>query len=295
MMIRDGSASALRDALSGDSTVTLGEGFALAGPAGESTYARCIGSGPDAFSRVAVHSDASSKPAIELTTDRFGVYSPYYAKVGGAWPGCAASDLRLLHQIPGVSRAIAPDVAHAYLYFSHAPRPAAITPGVQSVQAGETVRIVAEPTIESTHVWRESAWRGDDEEAARRALRAKLEDAVARRLGAHREVGVLVSGGLDSSVVAALLQRLGANIRLYTLDFGKRVPGELEDARMVAAALKAPLTEVKVANASVRKHLDDAIAALDQPFGDPVTLPLYLLKQRAAQDVAILFNAFSLA
>ena len=198
--------------------------------------------------------------------------------------------MRLLHQIPGVSHVIAPDVAHAYLCFSHAPRPAAITSGVQSVQAGDTVRITAEPTVESTHVWRESLWRGGDEEGARRELRAKLEDAVARRLGGHREAGVLVSGGLDSSVVAVLLQRLGANVRLYTLDFGKRVPGELEDARMVAAALKAPLTVVKVTNASVRKHLDDAIAALDQPFGDPVTLPLYLLKQRAAQDVALLFN-----
>lgn len=296
MMIRDGwlaylgngSASVLRDALSGDMAVTIGEGFGLSGPPGESPCVRCIGTGPEAFSRVIAHPDASPRPRLELTTDRFGVYSAYYAKVGDVW--WCASDLRLLHRVPGVSRVIAPDVAHAYLCFSHVPRPAAITPGVQSVQAGDTVRIAAAPSIASTYVWRECPRFCGDEDAARLELRARLEEAVARRLGRHRDVGVLVSGGLDSSVVAAVLQRLGANVRLYTLDFGKRVLGELEDARMVAAALKAPLIVVQVKNTSVRNHLDALIEVLDQPFGDAVTLPLYLLKQQAAQDVAVLFN-----
>jgi asparagine synthase (glutamine-hydrolysing) len=109
-------------------------------------------------------------------------------------------------------------------------------------------------------------------------------------LGGERDVGVYLSGGLDSSLVAALLARAGARVHLFSLDFGPPWDGELEHAQAVAAHLGRPLHRVRARPRDVSRALQPTAAALHQPFGDPVTVPRYLLGQAAGESVSTVFN-----
>jgi asparagine synthase (glutamine-hydrolysing) len=199
---------------------------------------------------------------------------PLYALRAGERTHTAA-DPRVLRRLPDAPRGIDPAALHGYLCFSHPPEPLTLFAGVRRV--------------ETPAPWRESPDPVDEETAARR-LRALLAESVERMLGAEREVGVFLSGGLDSSIVAALLVEAGARVHLFSLDFGAPWDEELAQARALAEHLGRPLHAVRARARDVARALEPTARALHQPFGDPVTVPLYLLGQAARDRVGIVFN-----
>lgn len=242
-----------------------------------------LGDDPDAGCSVTV-TLRGGEPALLLRCDPFGLYGACYARAGETlW---FASDPRLLGgPVDAAAR-------HGYLCFSHVPTPETIFVGVSRLPAGG--RLVVERGIERVEDgagWREADGVGEGgEEAALRRLRDLLHGSVCRRLGEEREVGVFLSGGLDSSLIAALLARAGARVRCFTLDFGPPFDAELFCARAVADSLGLPLHIVSCRPADVRAVLDATAAALHEPFGDAVTAPLYLLGKAAARHVRVVFN-----
>ncbi len=229
---------------------------------------------PEAASRWTTSASSSGPPAAPAEApDPFGV-RPLYALRTGERTHTAA-DPRTLRRIPGAPRGMDPAALHGYLCFSHAPEPLTLFPGIRR--------------IESPAPWRESPEPADEESAARR-LRELLGDSVERMLGTEREVGVFLSGGLDSSIVAALLVQAGARVHLFSLDFGAPWDAELEQARALAEHLGRPLHAVRARARDVARALEPTARALHQPFGDPVTVPLYLLGQAARDRVGVVFN-----
>jgi asparagine synthase (glutamine-hydrolysing) len=140
--------------------------------------------------------------------------------------------------------------------------------------------------------WRESTTQLEDEPTAIAQLQTLLTTAVERQISDLEDepVGVLLSGGLDSSLVAAMLVKAGVRVRAYTLDFGPSSLPEWPYAAQVAQALDIPLVKVEASPRRIREALSATIRALDLPFGDGVTVPLYLLNQAASQEVGIIFN-----
>jgi asparagine synthase (glutamine-hydrolysing) len=122
-------------------------------------------------------------------------------------------------------------------------------------------------------------------------LTALLREAVRKRLTADVPLGVLLSGGLDSSVVAALAAReSGAPLRTFTVGFeGDAVFDERAHARRVADHLGA-----RHHDSVVRPHaaalLDTLLRHHDEPFGDSSALPTYLLAQEARREVTVALN-----
>ncbi|MEO1561380.1 MAG: asparagine synthase C-terminal domain-containing protein, partial [Cyanobacteria bacterium J06632_19] len=131
-----------------------------------------------------------------------------------------------------------------------------------------------------------------DEETAISQLQTLLEDAIHRQTADLRNesVGIFLSGGLDSSVVAALLVKAGVKVRAYTLDFGEVGIPEYPYAEQVANFLNIPLVKVSATPDKIKQALKSTVKALDMPFGDGVTVPLYLLYQAASQENRIIFN-----
>jgi asparagine synthase (glutamine-hydrolysing) len=230
---------------------------------------------PEAASRwtTSGSSSGAARTGPDDAPDPFGVRPEYALRLGERT--YAAADPRALRRLPGATRGVDPAALHGYLCFSHPPGPRTLFAGVGQVP-------VPAP-------WREQQARTDEDSAVRR-LRALLAASVERMLGAEREVGVYLSGGLDSSLVAALLARAGARVHLFSLDFGPPWDAELEHARAVAAHLGRPLHRVAVRSRDVARALEPTAAALHQPFGDPVTVPLFLLGQAARGRVARVFN-----
>ena len=240
---------------------------------------------------------------VTLACDPFGLHGVFLARVRDASGGPAdppdetfwfASDLALLRQRACLPTVVHPDALHGYLCFSYVPTPTTLWDGINALPAGSRVTFctgqkTAIPTTPQC-LWNESTRFLTEETAAVDVLRQKLRAAVARQLGGEREVGVFLSGGLDSSLIAALLVEAGARLHLYTLDFGPPYDAELPAAREVAAYLKQPLHVVPARVADVAKALRPTAQAMQQPFGDTVTVPLILLGKAAASHVATVFN-----
>ncbi len=232
----------------------------------------------------------SASATLVLQRDPFGLHSLYTTQRGATlW---FASDPRLLAQLPGATPQWEAQALHGYLCFSYVPTPHTLFAGVTQLAAGERQVFQSADTVsrEPGAAWQEGPRLEISAEQALVELRQHLRAAVARGLGAARDVGVFLSGGLDSSLVAALLVELGAHPHLFTLDFGPPYDAELAYARAVAAHLRQPLQVVPARPAQIRAALRPTAQALQQPFGDGVTVPLYLLGQAAAQRVNHIFN-----
>jgi asparagine synthase (glutamine-hydrolysing) len=107
-------------------------------------------------------------------------------------------------------------------------------------------------------------------------------------------VGVFLSGGIDSSIVAALLVQAGVKVRAYALDFepvlGNQGLSEFPYAQQVAEFLNIPLVKVSVTPQKIQQAIASTAQALDLPFGDGAPLPLFLLSQVASQETSVIFN-----
>jgi asparagine synthase (glutamine-hydrolysing) len=294
------SAEQLRRLLGPGAEIHCGAGYTL-GVANSGGELATLGVAPDGRITASIGCDeragcsATLFPTdrtLTLACDPFGLHSIYTAEIAGAlW---FASDLRLLRRLLGTDARLDPVALHAYLCFSCVPAPLATLSGVQSLSAGTALR------IDSRLQWREVRLRGlkstseeamqTDEGIALPLLRDKLRAAVQNQIGNAREVGVFLSGGLDSSLIAALLAEAGVRLHLFSLDFGAPYDAELPFAHAVAAHLGRPLHVVPCGPRQVKTGFLPTAAALEQPFGDAVTVPLYLLGKAAAQTVGIVFN-----
>ncbi|MGB3514384.1 MAG: asparagine synthetase B family protein [Microcoleaceae cyanobacterium] len=182
---------------------------------------------------------------------------------------------------------------YGYTCFSYVPTPLTPVENIFAVPAG-TEHIFLEPEIhiQRRYDWRENPLQIQDKNDAITQLQTLLKNAIYRQIVdlSSEPVGVFISGGLDSSIIAALLVQAGVKVRAYTLDLGKNSFPEWEYAEKVAQHLEIPLVKVSVTPRQIKKALLPTIKALDLPFGDGVTVPLYLLCQTAAQEVSVIFN-----
>jgi len=186
---------------------------------------------------------------------------------------------------------------YSYGCFSYVPAPLTPVKNIFSIRAGTEMiwsgtPYIASPQTLELHQWREANEQiGDEKEAARR-LRVLLEESVEAQLKASTgdPIGVFLSGGLDSSVTAALLARAGAKLRLYTLDLGPDCFSEVPYAESVARMLGVPLTKIQVTPSCLRRMLGSVARRLDGLYGDGVTVPLALMCERASKEVRVVFN-----
>ncbi|MDB9511115.1 asparagine synthetase B family protein [Kamptonema animale CS-326] len=235
---------------------------------------------------------------LTLGRDPFGRVPLYWMQLGETiWFATRLQLLSPLIPSPQVS-AIA---LHSYACFSYVPTPLTPIESIASVAAGtEMIWQVADgnamslPTVRSLHsAWQEAPQLLRREDEAIAQLRVLLQQAIARQvadLPIDEPVGVLLSGGIDSSLVTALLVEAGLQVRAYSLDFGVEGYSELPYAQQVADFLQIPLVRVEVTGDRLLQALGATAKALDLPYGDGTTGPLFLLKQAAARDVRVVFN-----
>ncbi|MEO0811894.1 MAG: asparagine synthase C-terminal domain-containing protein, partial [Myxococcota bacterium] len=125
------------------------------------------------------------------------------------------------------------------------------------------------------------AERSLDEDAA--SVRRLTEHSIDEQLRGRSTV--FLSGGLDSSIIAAeLAARSPGTCHAYSIHFGPRYPNELEFAREVARRSRLQHHEVELSPKRFIPKLRRAIWHLDDPIGDPITVPNFLLAERVARD-----------
>ncbi|GAB4203744.1 MAG: asparagine synthase (glutamine-hydrolyzing) [Sandaracinaceae bacterium] len=221
--------------------------------------------------------------------DRFGEKPFLYAHAGGRL--AFASELDALRVLAGdmIGGTIDPDALDEYLRLLYVPAPRSILRGVRKLPAGHALRFDAS----GLRVVRYDAppipgsGRASPDDA--RETRRLLEDAVRIQLRSDVPVGALLSGGLDSSVVVALMARLlGKPVRTYSVGFG-RDDDELPHARRVAERYGTDHTEIVLTD-DVETRVDRALAAYAEPLGDSSAVPTVAVFDAVAKHVKVVLT-----
>ncbi len=178
-----------------------------------------------------------------------------------------------------------------YLAYSYVPGERTLVQAVRAVPAGAVVRFDA-TGHHTRRFWQLPAvpQAFDPEPQLRDQLRLALAAAVARALP-DGPVCATLSGGIDSSLVLALACRSRqAPVPCLSVSFGADHANELPFSSLVAAHLGACQHVVEVSTADIAAHFDQAVCALSEPNGDPLTVPNWLLFQRARELGGVVLN-----
>jgi asparagine synthase (glutamine-hydrolysing) len=226
----------------------------------------------------------SERGRLLLARDRYGIKPLYYRETDGEL--AFASELRALPR-----GEIDLDALDAFLAFNSVPGPLTIFRETRKLQPGhvltwqdgrsELLRYARPAPVPADEV------RGDDEAELVEELRARLRDSVRAHLVSDVPVGVLLSGGIDSSVLAALAaEELSEPLRTFSIGFEERSFDELGDARLVAERYGTDHHEL-VLKPDAALLLPALADAFDEPFADSSALPTYLVSQLAAGEVKV--------
>ncbi len=234
----------------------------------------------------------SRRRTLLLARDRFGIKPLFYSDAAGRLS--FGSELKALLQDPAFSREVDREALHSYLAFNSIPAPLTIfraarklPPGHLLVCSPEGVRIerYARPTPASDGQLR----KGTGEELAEE-LRERLLDSVTAHLLADVPVGVLLSGGVDSSVLTALAARGAAEqVSTFSIGFRERSFNELDLAREVAQRYGTDHHEL-VVSPHMAELLPELVSAFDEPFADSSAVPTFLVSRLAADHVKVVLS-----
>ena len=233
---------------------------------------------------------------LVLARDRIGK-KPLY--VGELSPGLLGfgSELKTLLAVPGWTPQLSMPAVQDFFSLGYIPAPDTIFEGIAKLPPAHWMSIEpgrdgGAPTIQQTryaHVDFQPKWT-DDEATLEERLLAELDDAVKVRLVSDVPFGAFLSGGLDSSVVCALMTRhLSQPLKTFSIGFEEAAFDELPDARRVAEHLGTEHHEL-VVRADATGLLDTLAHHFDEPFGDSSAIPTYLVSQLAAKHVKMVLS-----
>ena len=235
---------------------------------------------------------------LHLARDRFGE-KPLYWGLSGSGTGQAllfGSELAALRAYPGFNNAIDRAALAQLLRFGQVPAPLSIYAGIAKLPAGHWLSIPLPlapgfPLPRSQPWWQLSsvieagstaAFQSDAE--ALDALEQSLSLAVAEQAIADVPLGAFLSGGIDSSLIAALLQRQSSQpLRTFTIGFEEAGFNEAPYARAVAKHLGTSHSETLLTSADARALIPQLPQLYSEPFADSSQLPTHLVCRAARQ------------
>jgi asparagine synthase (glutamine-hydrolysing) len=235
--------------------------------------------------------------ALTLARDRLGKKPLYWGRWGdGVF---FASELKALRAHPRFQGEIDPDALAHLVQFSYVPAPASIYREVRKLEPGTWIRIPAAPgsglpapvRFWSAREAAETAARQrlpGGEREAEQALCDLLADAVGRRMVADVPLGALLSGGIDSSTVVALMQAQSRPpVRTFAIGFREQAFDEAAHARAVAAHLGTEHTELTLGPGEALEVIPRLPALYDEPFADTSQIPTFLVSRMAREHVTV--------
>jgi asparagine synthase (glutamine-hydrolysing) len=226
---------------------------------------------------------------LVLARDRFGIKPLYYRDVPGEF--AFASELKALRRLPGLSRELDLEALGAFLAFNAIHGPRTIFREVRKLPPGHVLvleegrarleRYATDRPAPADEL-RDEPW-----DVLAGELRERLRDSVRAHLVADVPVGVLLSGGIDSSALAALAATESpGRVATFSIGFAERSFSEVELARTIAQRYGTDHHEL-VVEPDAAELLPTIAAAFDEPFADSSALPTYLVSQLAAQHVKV--------
>jgi asparagine synthase (glutamine-hydrolysing) len=260
-----------------DSEVVL-ELFAREGP---SMLQRLNG-----FFAFAIHD--RERGSVFLARDRFGIKPLYWYEDDDAV--IFASEMKAILAFP-IRRELDHVSLFQYLQLSYVPAPHSILRRVHKLEPGCTLTVSeGRARVERYYTLPSPTepTRAVSYPDAQRRLAELVESAVARQLVSDVPLGAFLSGGLDSTIVAALAAGRKADLQTYAIGFPDRpLYDESADAAAAAKALGVRHTTFPVTDDDLYRHLFDVLDYTDEPFSDSSSLAVYLLSRCVKPHVTV--------
>ena len=223
-----------------------------------------------------------------IARDHLGVKPLYYH-----WDGAAlvfGSELKALVAHPAVPRELDLDALGLYLECQYIPAPKSIYRGVRKLEPGHALRVEG-GRFSTWQYWRPDyapKRRLSDEEAVAR-LDLELRRSVESMLVSDVPLGSFLSGGVDSSLVSALMVDIsGRPIDTFTLGFeGESAVSEHRHAELVARHIGATSHVLMMTQPDLVASFEHWVDAFDEPFADPAALPTLLLARLTRRHVTV--------
>lgn len=236
---------------------------------------------------------------VLLGRDRAGVKPLYYSWKDGRL--LFASELKAFHGIPGFDKTIDANALGAFFQHAYIPAPLTIFRDARKLPAGHFLTLDLRSAQNGPAPRIEAYWDiidfynmprlelGDDE--AVDATEKLLSEAFQYRMVSDVPVGLFLSGGYDSALVAALLQKQAARpLRTFTIGFGEPGFDEAPAARAIARHLGTDHHEHYCTPADVAGILPLLPEMYDEPFGNSSSLPTALVSRIARKDVTVVLS-----
>ncbi len=224
---------------------------------------------------------------LVLVRDRFGIKPLYYQRQINRI--VFGSELKCLLQDPDLKPAIDLKSINRYLSLGYVPDPHTIFTNVKKLAPGHLMLVEA-GKVEVRKYW-QLPWPEESnlptEEDCCEHLEELLRESVRMRLVSDVPLGALLSGGLDSSTVVALMSQLTDRpVKTFSIGFAEEDFSELAFARRVAQHFGTDHHELAV-EPQAAQMAEGLMGYFDEPFGDPSAVPTYLVSQLARESVTV--------
>jgi asparagine synthase (glutamine-hydrolysing) len=227
--------------------------------------------------------------------DPFGIKPLYMATgAGGTVFGSEKKCLLDLAGIVGIDLGIDERATQHYTVLQYVPEPETLHRGVRRLESGSYARVRPgqQPQVTRYFIPRFAAvpFASGDERARYDEITAVLEDSVAKHMRADVTVGAFLSGGIDSTAIAALAMRHNPRLITFTTGFEREGYSEVDVAVASAEAIGARHVTKVVSQAEFVAALPEIVWYLDEPVADPALVPLFFIAREARKHVKVVLS-----
>lgn len=230
------------------------------------------------------------KERLFVARDRAGIKPLYYTQTGESF--LFGSELKAILSHPAIERRIDLAALNQYLAFEYVPTPRTIFEGIKKLPPGHTL-VLEQGRITIDQYWDACLERSEKSGVRSRAdyiaeLKETLRDVVRKELISDVPVGVLLSGGIDSSAVAALMVECNpGRVQSFSIGFDDPSFDESAHARLVAGHLGTDHHEMTLTPEVMLNLVPSLADFLDEPLGDSSIIPTYLLSRFTREHVKV--------
>jgi asparagine synthase (glutamine-hydrolysing) len=229
---------------------------------------------------------------VIIARDKFGEKPLYYFKDDHQrfiW----ASELKsIINVAPGITNNIDEQALSLFFSLSYIPSPFTIYKEVRKLKPGNYITLNT-TTLEYSicQYWNIEPQQTiiSDYSAAKQQLRNLLYNSIESRMHADVPLGVFLSGGVDSSIVAATMADISSSrrIKTFSIGFNEKLYDETPQARLMAQHINSEHYEFILEPESMLAGIDNIITNFDEPFSDSSALPTFCVAQQAVQHVKV--------
>jgi asparagine synthase (glutamine-hydrolysing) len=225
-----------------------------------------------------------------IARDHFGIKPLYYTKQDDVF--YFASELKALKESGASKLSLNEEAVKSHLSFLWCPFPATVAKDVFKLEPGTYIKVKKGEILEKVNYY-DICFDGERSDVsvddAIDQLDHLMEDSIKEQLVSDVPLGLFLSGGLDSSLIAAYVRKLNPNkpIKAFTIDIQgadmEGNPNDLPYARKVAKSLNIELEEIIVTPEDVLEYIEELTYILDEPLADPAAINVLLISKYARE------------